>query len=119
MYRVFLNSKIHRATVTERDLNYVGSISIDADLMQAACILPGEQVDIYNITNGERFTTYTIKAPAGSGTIGLNGAAAHKVALKDKIIVVTYLYLTKEEIADHSPCVIVIESEDNLHYRKL
>ena len=119
MLRVFLNSKIHRATVTERDLNYVGSISIDADLLKAAGMLPDEKVDIYNISNGERFSTYILEALAGSGMIGLNGAAAHKVNLHDKVIIVTYNYLAEKEIPHRKSTVIVIESEDNLKYREL
>lgn len=119
MLRVFLNSKIHRATVTERDLNYVGSISIDADLLKAAGMLPDERVDIYNISNGERFSTYILEAPAGSGMIGLNGAAAHKVNLHDKVIIVTYNSLAEKEIPHRKSTVIVIESDDNLVYRKL
>lgn len=119
MLRVFLNSKIHRATVTERDLNYVGSISIDANLMHAANMLPNEKVDIYNISNGERFSTYILKAPAGSGTIGLNGAAAHKVNLGDKIIIVTYNHLAEKEIPHHKSTVVVVETEDNLAFKLL
>lgn len=117
MQRVFLHSKIHRATVTERDLNYVGSISIDSDLMKGAGILPGERVDIYNISNGERFSTYTLEAEAGSGTIGLNGAAAHKVDLGDKVIIVSYAYLNEREIEHHKAQIIIIESEDNKRFR--
>jgi aspartate 1-decarboxylase len=116
MQRIFLNSKIHRATVTEKDLNYIGSISIDQDIINAAGMLPDEQVEIYNITNGERFTTYIIQAPAGSGTIGLNGAAAHKVSLGDKVIIVTYTQLTEKEIQFHSPRILVVESCDNLKF---
>jgi len=119
MLRVFLNSKIHRATVTERDLNYVGSISIDANLLKVANMLPNERVDIYNITNGERFSTYILEAPAGSGTIGLNGAAAHKVNLHDKVIIVTYNYLAEKEIPHHDSTVVVVESEDNLNFHLL
>jgi len=119
MKRVFLNSKIHRAYVTEKDLNYVGSISIDENLMKAANLLPNEKVEIYNITNGERFATYVLVAPAGSGIIGLNGAAAHKVNLHDKIIIVSYAYLQENEIAEHKPNIIVVESEDNLNFRRM
>jgi aspartate 1-decarboxylase len=119
MLRVFLNSKIHRATVTERDLNYVGSISIDANLLKAAKMLPNERVDIYNISNGERFSTYILEAPAGSGTIGLNGAAAHKVNLNDKVIIVTYNYLAEKEIPHQNSSVVVVETEDNLAFRLL
>ncbi|RLD98194.1 MAG: aspartate 1-decarboxylase, partial [Aquificota bacterium] len=85
MRRMFL-AKIHRATVTEANLDYVGSITIDAELLKASGILPWEVVEIWNITNGERFNTYVIEGPAGSGVICLNGAAARKVAVGDKVI---------------------------------
>ena len=96
MMLTMMKSKIHRATVTQADLNYEGSISIDQDLLERAGILPNEQVDILNITNGERFTTYAIKAPRGSKTFGLNGAAARRVQLGDKIIIITYCQMEAE-----------------------
>ena len=87
MHLTMLKAKLHRATVTECDLNYEGSISVDGDLLRRAGIMPFEQVDIYNINNGERFTTYAIEAPARSRTIGLNGAAARKAVRGDIIII--------------------------------
>lgn len=111
-----LYAKLHRATVTECDLNYEGSISIDADLLAASRMLPGEKVDIYNITNGERFTTYILEAEAGSGMIGLNGAAARKAAVNDQVIIVAYCALAENEIAHHVPRIVLIQSKDNRAY---
>lgn len=90
MIRTFLKSKIHRATVTHSDLDYEGSCAIDSALLKAANILPYEQIDIYNISNGERFTTYAIEAPENSGIIGVNGAAAWKAKPYHLVIIVTY-----------------------------
>ena len=101
-----LKSKIHRAVVTYADLNYVGSITIDEDLMDAANLCEYERVHIYNIKNGERLETYVIKGKRGSGTIGLNGAAARKVAVGDLVIIVSYASMTPEEARSHKPTVI-------------
>ncbi|MBD5397482.1 aspartate 1-decarboxylase [bacterium] len=101
-----LKSKIHRAVVTYADLNYVGSITIDEDLMDAANLCEYERVHIYNINNGERLETYVIKGKRGSGTIGLNGAAARKVAVGDLVIIVSYASMTPEEARSHKPTVI-------------
>src|SRR5687768_3056171 len=95
--RVMLKSKIHRASVTQADLHYVGSIAIDRDLMDAADLLEGEQVTIADITNGARLETYVIPAPRGSGTIGINGAAAHLVATGDLVIIMSYAMLEDAE----------------------
>lgn len=105
-------SKIHRATVTEANLNYVGSITIDEDLMEAGDILPNEKVQIVNVNNGERFETYVIKGERGSGQICLNGPAARKVAVGDKIIIIAYALMTYEEAKVHSPKV-VFPNENN------
>ena len=101
-----LKSKIHRAVVTYADLNYVGSITIDEDLMDAAGLCEWERVHIYDINNGERFDTYVIKGERKSGTIGLNGAAARKVAVGDLVIIVSYASMTPEEARRHKPTVI-------------
>ena len=101
-----LKSKIHRVTVTEADLDYIGSITIDEALMEAANIIENERVDIYNITNGERFSTYVIKGEAGSGVIGINGAAAHKAGVGDLIIIASYAMMDFEEAKTHTPVVI-------------
>lgn len=101
-----LKSKIHRVTVTEADLDYIGSITIDEVLMEAAGIIENEQVDIYNITNGERFHTYAIKGERGSGVIGINGAAAHLASVGNLIIIASYAMMDLEEARQWHPTVI-------------
>jgi len=108
MILTLMKGKIHRATVTQADLHYEGSISIDQDLLEMAGILPNEQVDILNITNGERFTTYAITAPRGSKTFGLNGAAARRVQLGDKIIIITYAQMDAEVAKSYVPNVVLL-----------
>ena len=108
MILTMLKSKLHRATVTEANLDYEGSVAIDIDLLEAAGILPYEQVDIYNITNGERFTTYAIEAPSGSGMIGIQGAAAHKANVGDLVIICTYVQLSEQEAKTHKPKAIFL-----------
>ncbi len=100
--------KIHRATVTGADVDYVGSISIDSDLLEAADIYPGQQVDVVDINNGARLTTYTIVAPAGSGTVQLNGAAAHLVSVGDLVIIMAYASMSDEEARTHRPKVVLV-----------
>lgn len=112
MIRRFLKAKIHRATVTQVDLDYVGSITVDRDLLDAADIAINEQVDIYNITTGTRFTTYAIEGPRGSGIIGINGAAAHLAHVGDLVIIVTYCDLAPEEIAGHKPTVLLVDENN-------
>jgi aspartate 1-decarboxylase len=109
-----LKSKIHRATVTSSDLEYVGSIGIDEDLMDAAGIFNYEKVHVYNITNGERFETYAIKENRGSGTIGIYGAAARKVALKDLIIIAAYAAMSPEEAKDFQPAIVIPDENNHL-----
>lgn len=106
-------SKIHRVTVTQADLNYVGSITIDEDLMDAARIYENERVQIVNINNGERLETYVIKGERGSGTLCLNGAAARKVAVGDVLIIISYALMTPEEMKNHVP-ITVHPDENNL-----
>ena len=108
MLREFLNSKIHRATVTDANLNYVGSITIDEEFLELARIREWEKVEILNINNGERFQTYAIKGERGSKCFCLNGAAARKAQSGDKIIIVTYTYLTQEEIDSHKPTIVQV-----------
>lgn len=105
-------SKIHRATITDADLNYVGSISIDKNLMDAADLIEYEKVQIANITNGERLETYVIEAPAGSGTIALNGAAARKGNKGDLIIVIAYGHFHKDELKNFKPTVVHVDSDN-------
>ena len=112
MIRTFLKSKIHRATVTDVDLNYEGSLGVDADLMKAANILPYELVQVYNINNGERFETYAIQEPAGSGTIALKGAAARKGAPGDLIIITCYTTIDDENLGDFKPEIILVDENN-------
>ena len=114
MKRTLLKSKIHRATVTDADLDYEGSISIDPVLARAANFVPFERVEIYNITNGERFATYFIEGREGSGEITLNGAAAHKVTPGDLVIICSYAEYTEDEIAGHRPRLVYVDSQNSI-----
>ena len=114
MLVTLMKSKLHRATVTQADLDYEGSIAIDRDLLDAANILPHEQVDVLNITNGARFTTYPIEAPRGSKVIGVNGAAARLVQKNDKVIVVTYGQLPQEEARQWNPTVVLLDDANHI-----
>ena len=117
MLRQFLNSKIHRATVTDANLNYVGSITIDEEFLELANIMEWEKVEILNINNGERFQTYAIKGARGSKCFCLNGAAARKAQPGDKIIIVTYADLTPEEIKNHKPTIVQV-GDNNIIVRQ-
>jgi aspartate 1-decarboxylase len=110
MRRTLLNAKIHRATVTQADLHYVGSLTIDADLMKAADIVEGEQVQVVDITNGARLETYAITGEAGSGVIGINGAAAHLVHPGDLVIIMTFAQLEPHELSSHQPTVVHVDA---------
>jgi aspartate 1-decarboxylase len=113
MQRVMLKSKIHRATVTDCDLHYVGSITIDPDLLEAADILEHEQVHVVDIDNGARFETYTIPGVRGSGEIKINGAAARLVHHGDTIIVISYGQYDEAELSSYEPRVVHVESQTN------
>jgi len=113
-----LKLKIHRATVTDADLHYEGSISIDERLMKEATILRYEKVAVYNISNGERFTTYTLKAKRDSGTICLNGAAARKVSKGDLIIIATYVVVDEKEIAGWKPKCVLVDNKNKIKNTK-
>jgi len=113
-FREVLKSKIHRARVTRANLDYEGSISIDASLLEVADIRPFEKVDIYNITNGERFSTYAIPAPPDSGEIQINGAAAHKANPGDLIIIVSYISLSDEHLRTWNPRVVLVNSDNTI-----
>jgi len=104
-----LKSKIHRASVTACDVDYVGSVSIDAELMRAADLLPNEQVHLWDVENGARMVTYAIEAPAGSGTIQVNGAAARLVRQGDKVIIVSYGAYDEEDLDAYSPIVVHVD----------
>jgi aspartate 1-decarboxylase len=113
MYRCFLRSKIHLATVTESNLAYEGSITIDSDLMKMIDVLPYEKVSISNMNNGERFDTYVIPGKAGSRQFCLNGPTARKGAVGDKIIIFCYCYLTDDAIKDFKPTIIMMDGNNN------
>ncbi|MEL6697184.1 MAG: aspartate 1-decarboxylase [Bacteroidota bacterium] len=114
MFLHIFKSKIHRVKVTQAELNYVGSITIDADLMEAANLYEGEKVQIVNIDNGERFETYTIKGERGSGTICLNGPAARRVQVGDMIIVISYAMMTDEEASAYTPTIVFPDEHNRL-----
>ena len=114
MPRIMLKSKIHRATVTDANLNYMGSISIDVKLMEAAGIAPYEQVSIYNITNGERFETYAQAVERGSGEVCINGAAAHRAKPGDLIIIACYAVINEDKIAGFKPKIIQVNEQNQI-----
>lgn len=109
MIRTMMTSKIHRATVTQADLHYVGSVTVDQDLLDAAGLLEGEQVTIVDINNGARLVTYAISGPRGSGIIGINGAAAHLVHPGDLVILIAYGGLDEREIVGYQPKVVFVD----------
>jgi aspartate 1-decarboxylase len=117
MYRTMCKSKIHRATLTQTDLNYEGSITIDADLIEAANLLPYEQVQIVNVNTGGRFETYVIPGPRGSGTIGLNGAAARLGAVGDIVIIISYGQFTEEEARALEPVRVFVDAANHITER--
>ena len=112
MLRPMMISKIHRATITEADLHYVGSITVDCDLMRAADLVPGQQVDVVDVTNGARLTTYVIPGEAGSGTLCINGAAAHLVHTGDVVILIGYAMLDDAEARTYSPSVVFVDAKN-------
>ncbi|WAJ32588.1 aspartate 1-decarboxylase [Arthrobacter sp. FX8] len=114
MNRTMFKSKIHRATVTHADLHYVGSVTVDLDLLEAADILPGELVSIVDVTNGARLETYTIAGERGSGVIGINGAAAHLMHENDIVILITYAQMTTEEAKAYEPRVVHVDENNRM-----
>ena len=114
MNRIMLRAKLHRVTVTEADLNYEGSCGIDEDLMDAADMREFEKIELYNVNNGERFSTYIIKAARGSGAISLNGAAARKAQLGDFLIICTYAPMNEEQAAGYKPKVILVDERNRI-----
>lgn len=114
MQLTLLKSKIHRATVTQADLEYEGSCAIDADLLKASGLRQYERIEIYNLTNGERFATYAIRAEAGSGTISMNGAAAHKAGVGDLVIICAYGGLEEEEAEAHEPRIVWVDADNRI-----
>ena len=118
--RVMLRAKLHRATVTEADLHYEGSCGIDEDLLEAANMVEYERIELYNIHNGERFSTYIIKAPRGSGAISLNGAAARKAHVGDLLIICTYAPMSDAEVREYKPKVVLLDEKNRVkEIRKL
>ncbi len=114
MERTLLKSKLHRATVTDADLHYEGSVTIDADLLEAADLVEHEQVQIYNVTNGSRLTTYALRGPRGSGCIKVNGAAAHLTGRGDVVIIASYASYSSEEVRHHQPTVVLLGDENRI-----
>ena len=114
MLRIMLKSKIHRATVTQADLNYVGSLTVDADLMQAADLMAGEQIQVVDINNGARLETYVIEGERGSGVISINGAAARLVHAGDLVIIMSYGLVTDEESHALKPSVVFLDSANHI-----
>lgn len=112
--RQLLLGKIHRATVTRADIDYVGSITIDASLIEAAGFLENEKIDIYDVTNGARLSTYVIPGRPGSGEVGINGAAAHLVRPGDLVILASYGWMTAQEAADHRPRVVHVDAANRV-----
>ncbi len=114
MKRRMLQGKIHRATVTGADLHYEGSIAIDVGLMEAAGIIPFEEVQIYNVTNGERFATYTIEGERGSGILCVNGAAAHKASAGDIVIICSYVYVKDKDARKWKPNLVYVDGANKV-----
>lgn len=114
MFRTMMKSKVHRATVTEANLDYVGSITIDTDLMAAADLLPHEKVQVVNNNNGARFETYVIEGAPGSGVICINGAAARLAAPGDTVIVISYATMTDAESREHEPTVVFVDKDNRI-----
>ncbi len=109
-----LYSKLHRATVTDANLNYVGSITVDQNLLDAVNMRVGQKIDIVNVNNGERFSTYIIPGERGKGDICLNGAAARKVHKGDKIIIIAYASMTEEEADKHQPKIVILDEDNSI-----
>jgi len=114
MQRHLMKSKLHRVTVTQADLEYEGSLTVDQDLLDAARMVPWEMVKVFNCNNGERFETYVIPGPAGSGVICLNGAAARKGQPGDKLIIVTTCWLDEAEVPHHQPVIVLVDDHNRV-----
>ncbi|MDC0482203.1 aspartate 1-decarboxylase [Gammaproteobacteria bacterium] len=114
MNLTFLKSKLHGARVTHSELNYDGSCAIDSDILAQASIYEYERIEIYNVTNGERFSTYTILAEPGSGIISVNGAAAHKANPGDKLVIASYIDVPEDQIKKHSPILVYLDANNKI-----
>lgn len=114
MQRIILRAKLHRVTVTQADLHYEGSCGIDEDLLDAADMKEYEKIELYNVNNGERFSTYIIKGKRGTGEISLNGAAARRAHLGDHLIICTYAPMSDEELADYKPKIVLVDDNNRI-----
>ncbi len=114
MKREVLRAKIHRITVTERNIHYEGSLTLDSDLMNAASLFPFEKVDVYNVNSGRRFSTYVIRGEKGSGMCCVNGAAAHLTDPGDLLIVASYAIVDDSEVAEHNPVIVLVDSKNKI-----
>ena len=114
MLRHMMTSKIHRATVTQADLHYVGSLTLDEDLLDAAGLLPGERIDVVDIDNGARLTTYLIAGPRGSGVLGINGAAARLISPGDLVIIIAYGLVTEDEVHALQPRIVFVDGDNRI-----
>ena len=114
MLRTICKSKLHGAIVTEANINYTGSLTLDAQLMKAASLVPYEQVHVVDVDNGARLVTYCIEGPPGSGTVCINGAAARLVSVGDKILIISYAQVTPEELADLSPKIVMLDGQNRI-----
>ncbi len=114
MFLTMLKTKLHRATVTQADLDYEGSITIDVDLMEQAGILPHEKVDVLDITNGARLSTYAIEGKRGSGVIGINGAAAHLIDTGDLVIICAYASMSAQNAKTHKPTILLLDENNKV-----
>ena len=119
MRRVMMKSKIHRATVTDANLDYEGSLTIDADLMDAADILPNEQIHVWDVTNGTRLVTYALPGEPGGGQICVNGAGAHLIKPGDLVIIATYAEMREKEARKHEPTVILVDAKNRARAREI
>ena len=117
MLLTLCRSKLHRATITQAELHYEGSLTVDAALMEAAGILPFERIQVVDVTNGERFETYVIEGQRGSGTVCVNGAAARLVHMGDRAIVITYAQLTPDEAREHRPVIVLLNDDNSIRER--
>jgi aspartate 1-decarboxylase len=118
MRKIMLNAKLHRVTVTHSELDYEGSVAIDSALLDAAEIREYEQVEVYNVTNGERFTTYAIRAERNSGIISVNGAAAHRANPGDVIIICTYVSLDESELKQFKPKLVYVDKQNRISHMR-
>ena len=118
MQRLMFKSKIHRATVTEAELHYEGSLTIDEALMEAADILPHEQIHVWDVTNGARLMTYALPGVRGSGTICVNGAGAHLVKVGDLVIIATYTTMTTKKARKYDPTVVIVDESNRIKHRE-